>query len=83
MNRLPIQLLLLDQDGFPAEATTTVPPAFGATTYSPNVDVIAGFAVVLKCGATKPAIYRAGAGSYHAGGRVPKIHPQCLHDLGP
>jgi hypothetical protein len=81
--RLPIQLLLLDEDGFPAEATATVPSAFGATTYSPDVEVIVGFTVLIKCGAAKPAIYRAGAGSYHAGGRLPEIHPQCLHDLGP
>jgi hypothetical protein len=81
--RLPIQLLLLDHDGFPAEATTTIPPAFRRTTYSPNVDVIAGFAVLTKCGAAKPVIFRAGAGSYHAGGRLPKIDPPCLRDLGP
>jgi hypothetical protein len=81
--RLPIQVLLLDNDGLPAQATATVPRALPATTYSPNVDVVVGFNVLYKCGAEKPTIFRAGAGSYHAGGLLPEIDLFCLRTLRP
>jgi hypothetical protein len=81
--RLPITLTLLDRQGHPVEATTNIQEGFRPTTYSPNVDVIAGFVVLYKCGAAKAAIFRAGAGSYHAGGRLPRSDTECLNDLGP
>jgi hypothetical protein len=81
--RLPLTLTLLDREGLPAEATASVQQSFAPTTYSPNVDVIVGFTVLYRCGEPKPAIFRAGAGSYHAGGRLPRTDRECLNDLGP
>jgi hypothetical protein len=81
--RLPITLTLLDREGHLAQATANVQQFVASTTYSPNVDVVVGFAVLYKCGEPKPAIFRAVAGSYHAGGRLPRKHAECLENVGP
>jgi hypothetical protein len=81
--RLPIRLSLLDRAGLPANARANVQDAFAPATHSPNVDLIAPFAVLYKCGEAKPELYDAEAGSYRGGGRLPRSDAECLNDLGP
>ena len=91
--RLPIKLTLLDRKGLPiqttdrhglpVEITTNIQRAFPPAEYSPDVDVITGFAVLYECGQAQPYLYAAEAGSYHAGGRLPHTDSKCLKNPGP
>ncbi len=81
--RLPIEMSLFDRKGHPVQATVGIQQAFGRTSLSPNVEVIAGFTVVYLCGERKPVRFVAEAGPYPARGRLPRDYGLCLDDLGP
>ena len=81
--RLPIEVTLLDRNGFPAKATASIQRAFRPTIHAPNIDVIAVFTVVSLCRKPEPELFTAEAGSYHGGGRLPATDAICVDDLGP
>jgi hypothetical protein len=81
--RLRIDITLLDGSGQRAKATASVQEFFAPTDHFSNVDVVAGFTVLSRCGVGKPQRFAARAGPYNQRGRLPRYKALCLDDLGP
>jgi len=81
--RLRIEMTLLDRGGRRAEATASIQEFFAPTNHWPNVDVVAGFTILYKCGEREPERFEAKVGPYRDRGRLPHYEALCLDDLGP
>jgi hypothetical protein len=56
---------------------------FAPTDHFRNVEVVAGFTVLYKCGEAEPQRFVARVGPYSKHGRLPRYKALCLDDLGP
>jgi hypothetical protein len=85
--RIPIEVALFGRKGNlvnPDEAGVGVSPqAFGSTTLSSGVEVIAELHVSYLCGAPRPRRLLADARPYVARKWLPRGYVACLDDLGP
>jgi hypothetical protein len=81
--RLHVDVTLLDGNGQPAQATASIQEFFVPTDHFRNVEVVAGFTVLYKCGEAEPQGFAAQVGPYSEHGRLPRYKALCLDDLGP